>query len=406
VNKTSQLATATLLIITVLLSNSISWAEEKTPYAKSVSDYVASFAAEGIELPNITAYVQVWGQSRDLSYLRRLLEFLWNVYQTDPQTGRQGVMVLEEIYGLRLDQRLEGMASYLLDAAEQLLQQETVSVLEGKTRDSFTKASVLVEAVGNVLKGRGVDVRVIKGGEEDRRQMEVSIATVTTSRGEVKIYVTQEAETYSNQTVTFSRSIYISLGNTIIIQKETERSLQPSEQEKQLMVGENIGIGAILSLRKTNAQKQLEKAEYDVKVVEHGFDRGFIRLVLTSDSSEQGRLIILDVDKSIQREYFPRDVSVRVNGEPAKLASSVSEVLSGELDKPAYFLAVTGGGLEIVLYIPSWSTKVVLIGSSSSLSYLISIPSLLGRENEFTATTLAAALLVIALVASRLKRTK
>ncbi|MEM2065981.1 MAG: hypothetical protein QXH59_05795, partial [Candidatus Caldarchaeum sp.] len=224
--------------------------------------------------------------------------------------------------------------------------------------------------------------------------------------GEVKIYVTQEAETYSNQTVTFSRSIYISLGNTIIIQKETERSLQPSEQEKQLMVGENIGIGAILSLRKTNAQKQLEKAEYDVKVVEHGFDRGFIRLVLTSDSSEQGRLIILDVDKSIQREYFPRDVSVRVNGEPAKLASSVSEVLSGELDKPAYFLAVTGGGLEIVLYIPSWSTKVVLIGSSSSLSYLISIPSLLGRENEFTATTLAAALLVIALVASRLKRTK
>ncbi|MEM2065982.1 MAG: hypothetical protein QXH59_05800, partial [Candidatus Caldarchaeum sp.] len=223
-NKTSQLATATLLIITVLLSNSISWAEEKTPYAKSVSDYVASFAAEGIELPNITAYVQVWGQSRDLSYLRRLLEFLWNVYQTDPQTGRQGVMVLEEIYGLRLDQRLEGMASYLLDAAEQLLQQETVSVLEGKTRDSFTKASVLVEAVGNVLKGRGVDVRVIKGGEEDRRQMEVSIATVTTSRGEVKIYVTQEAETYSNQTVTFSRSIYISLGNTIIIQKETERS--------------------------------------------------------------------------------------------------------------------------------------------------------------------------------------
>ncbi|MEM0336713.1 MAG: hypothetical protein QXN23_00090 [Candidatus Caldarchaeum sp.] len=405
-NKTSQLATATLLIITVLLSNSISWAEEKTPYAKSVSDYVASFAAEGIELPNITAYVQVWGQSRDLSYLRRLLEFLWNVYQTDPQTGRQGVMVLEEIYGLRLDQRLEGMASYLLDAAEQLLQQETVSVLEGKTRDSFTKASVLVEAVGNVLKGRGVDVRVIKGGEEDRRQMEVSIATVTTSRGEVKIYVTQEAETYSNQTVTFSRSIYISLGNTIIIQKETERSLQPSEQEKQLMVGENIGIGAILSLRKTNAQKQLEKAEYDVKVVEHGFDRGFIRLVLTSDSSEQGRLIILDVDKSIQREYFPRDVSVRVNGEPAKLASSVSEVLSGELDKPAYFLAVTGGGLEIVLYIPSWSTKVVLIGSSSSLSYLISIPSLLGRENEFTATTLAAALLVIALVASRLKRTK
>jgi hypothetical protein len=406
VNKTSQLATATLLIITVLLSNSISWAEEKTPYAKSVSEYVASFAAEGIELPNITAYVQVWGQSRDLSSLRRLLEFLWNVYQTDPQTGRQGVMVLEEIYGLRIDQRLEGMASYLLDAAEQLLQQETVSVLEGKTRDSFTKASVLVEAVGNVLKGRGVDVRVIKGGEEDRRQMEVSIATVTTSRGEVKIYVTQEAETYSNQTVTFSRSIYISLGNTIIIQKETERSLQPSEQEKQLMVGENIGIGAILSLRKTNAQKQLEKTEYDVKVVEHGFDRGFIRLVLTSDSSEQGRLIILDVDKSIQREYFPRDVSVRVNGEPAKLASSVSEVLSGELDKPAYFLAVTGGGLEIVLYIPSWSTKVVLIGSSSSLSYLISIPSLLGRENEFTATTLAAALLVIALVASRLKRTK
>ncbi|MDJ0271393.1 MAG: hypothetical protein NYU39_02280 [Aigarchaeota archaeon] len=405
-NKTSQLATATLLIITVLLSNSISWAEEKTPYAKSVSEYVASFAAEGIELPNITAYVQVWGQSRDLSSLRRLLEFLWNVYQTDPQTGRQGVMVLEEIYGLRIDQRLEGMASYLLDAAEQLLQQETVSVLEGKTRDSFTKASVLVEAVGNVLKGRGVDVRVIKGGEEDRRQMEVSIATVTTSRGEVKIYVTQEAETYSNQTVTFSRSIYISLGNTIIIQKETERSLQPSEQEKQLMVGENIGIGAILSLRKTNAQKQLEKTEYDVKVVEHGFDRGFIRLVLTSDSSEQGRLIILDVDKSIQREYFPRDVSVRVNGEPAKLASSVSEVLSGELDKPAYFLAVTGGGLEIVLYIPSWSTKVVLIGSSSSLSYLISIPSLLGRENEFTATTLAAALLVIALVASRLKRTK
>lgn len=405
-SRAPKVATCTLLLTMVLLSATISLAEEKTPFVKSVSDYIASFSAEGVELPNITSYVQMAGQSRDLSTLRRLLEFLWNVYQTDPQTGRQGVMVLDEIYGLRLEQKLEGMASYLLDAAEQLLQQESVAVLEGKSRDSFTKASVLVEAVGNVLKGRGVDVRVIKGGEVDGRQMEVSIATVTTSRGEVKIYVTQETGTYSNQTTTLSRSIYISLGNTIIIQKETERNLQPSEQEKQLLVGENIGIGAILSLRKTNTQKQLEKTEYDVKVVEQGFDRGFIRLVLASDSSEQGRLIILDVDKSIQREYFPRDVSVRVDGEPAKLATSVSEVLSGELDKPAYFLAVTGGGLEIVLYIPSWSTKVVLIGSSSSLSYLISIPSLLGRENEFTATTLAVAVLVLALVASRLKRTK
>ncbi len=403
--KSTKLAATTIIMSLFLLSMAIAWAADEKPSAKNVSDYLASFAAEGVELPNISSFIKKSGDERGLTFLRRVLEFLWNIYQSDPPTGIQGAQILDEIYGLRINHKVDDMAAYILDAAEQLIQQGSVTLSGEKAQDSYSKASILVEAGSNFLLGKGVDLRVIKGGEIDNQQLEIIIATINTSKGPVKIYVTQEKETSSNQTVTVSRSVYISLENTIIIQKETEKSHQPSEEEKQLLIGENIGIGAILSLKKTDTQKQIEKTEYDVKVLEHAFDGGYIRLVLSSESSEQGRLIILDVDKSIQREYFPRDVSVRVNGEPAKLASSVSEVLSGEIDKPAYFLALTGSGLQIVLYIPSWSTKVVLIGSSSSLSYLISIPSFVGRENEFAATTLAAAVLIIALVVNRLKRT-
>ncbi|MCX8201324.1 MAG: hypothetical protein N3H84_04395 [Candidatus Caldarchaeum sp.] len=375
---------------------------------------LSQLSKEGVELPKTSGYVKQLSASILQTYDRELhqrtkklhqqLENIWRAYGNSPRTAARAAQVLDEIYGLR--GQAAGVASMMVDAAEQLVEQSVAPGGLSRSDELLSNAMTLTEAVKNIIRGGPIDIKVSKSSYSENDEAEISVASVSTSGGTVKIYVTEEVQRYNNETVVVTKSSFIGFGNTIIIQKEVIRNIQPTIDTREMVVGQNVAIGAVLNIRKALNQPALEKVEYDVAVRDYGFDRNYIRLVLTSQQSKTGRIIIIDVDKAMMKEYFPRDVSVRVDGTAAKLASDIVEVLNGDADRPTYFIAITGRGLQLVLYIPSWSTKVVLIGPSSSLSYLISIPNLLGVEAEFIATTAAAIILISALAIMRLTRPK
>lgn len=375
-----------------------------------IEDLVNKLEEVGVRLPNIKSFADELAGSKaaptpqNIAQAKKLqaqLENIWRV-RTSTDTSVMAGKALDEIYGLRW--KVFGVQALLLDAAEQLFDQSFVTSEIARSNEMLRNSMALIEAVKNMIAGKAVDIRVSKGSYSESGEAEVSIASVETSGGAVRMYVTEETQRYANQTVVITKNSFINLGNMIIIQKEVNRNLGPRDEAREILVGQNIAIGAVLNIRKAFNQPTIEKAEYDVAVRDYSFDRNYIRLVLSSREAKTGRIIIIDVDKTMLRDFLSRDVSVRVDGVPVRLAHSIVEVLKGEADKPLYFLAITGRGLQIVLYIPTWSTKIVLIGSSSSLSYLISIPKVVGSDVEVLATTVAAAVLITALLVTRLPR--
>ncbi|MEM0440731.1 MAG: hypothetical protein QW463_03900 [Candidatus Caldarchaeum sp.] len=385
-------------------------------FISKIEKKMAVLSSYGVETPNIKLFLELMKtraagqrQAIDDTYLsiRRLehqLDLLLRHFERNFQSAIKAAEALDQIYGLNM--KAAGLQLMLVDASTQLIEQSMSSQDDHHSQELLQKAVILNEAIRNMLEGGTVNIRVSRSSISDAGEAQVSVASVETSAGTVNFYIMEETYRYANQTLVITKNSFISLGNTIIIQKEVNRNVEPVEDKREILVGENIAIGAVLNIRRALSGHEVEKVEYDVVLRDYGFDRNYIRLVLSSTEAKAGRLIIIDLDKSMVREYLSRDVAVRVDGTPAKLASTISEVLSGDADKPLYFLAITARGLQIVLYIPSWSNKVVLIGSSSSLSYLISIPKILGGEVEFLATTVAAVTLISALIVTRLMRPK
>lgn len=337
--------------------------------------------------------------------LKRKLDAIWVIAQSSRDRAAKAAYALDEIYGLK--EAAKGVSGSMLEAAERLIEQSLLTTEASRSEELLNDAVILTEAVKNIFQGRKLDIRVSKSDFSDTGESEVSIASVETSRGTVKIYQTEEIQRYSNQTIVVTKNSFINLGKTIIIQKEVNRNIERAAEDREILVGKDIEIGAVLNIRKALNKPVLEKIEYDVAVSDYSLDRNLIRLVLSSENTKKtGRLIIIDVDRSTMREFLARDVVVRVDGTPAKLASSIVEVLNGEAERPLYFLAITGRGIQIVLYIPTWSTKVVLIGPSSSLTYLISIPRVLGGDAQFLATTAAAVVFLTTLLITRLTRAR
>ncbi|MDW8083634.1 MAG: hypothetical protein RMI49_00325 [Candidatus Caldarchaeum sp.] len=379
-----------------------------------IHNLLDDFSRVGIEMSNIKSYISFLLSEQEsvgpllashVEGLKKKLDALWVIAQSSRDRAAKAAYALDEVYGLKA--AAKGVSGSMLEAAERLIEQSLLTNEASRSEELLNDAVILTEAVKNILQGRKLDIRVSKSDFSDTGESEVSIASVETSRGTVKIYQTEEIQRYSNQTIVVTKNSFISLGKTIIIQKEVNRNIEQTAKDPEILVGKNIEIGAVLNIRKALNKPILEKIEYDVAVSDYSLERNLIRLVLSSENARKtGRLIIIDVDRSTMREFLAREVMVRVDGTPAKLASSLVEVLNGEVERPLYFLAITGRGVQIVLYIPTWSTKVVLIGPSSSLTYLISIPSVLGGDAQFLATTAAAVIFLTTLLITRLKRAR
>ncbi|MEM2515153.1 MAG: hypothetical protein QW419_01255 [Candidatus Caldarchaeum sp.] len=336
----------------------------------------------------------------NLAKLSNQLQKVVNIFGRDAEKGFKAFTVLIDVYVLKA--KAVGIAAILVDTAEQLFEQTTADAEGPSWAAMLTKAETLLEGVKSILAGKPISIKVTRTGEDEGEQTEVSIASIPTSKDMVKVYFTEERLRYQNNTTVVSKNAFINLGNTLIIQRQTVKSVQFPSEEKEIHLGDNAGIGAVISLSRVSNKLQLDKTEYDVTVQSYSFEQNLVRLVLTSTREDAGKLVIIDVDKSFMKNYLPREITVRVDGYPAVLSQTVTEVLSGTSEEPKYFLALTGRGLQIVLYIPHWSTKVVIIGSSASLAFQISIPNVVGENMEWWATTIAAAGLVSAVIVGKL----
>ncbi|MEM1955258.1 MAG: hypothetical protein QXN44_00820 [Candidatus Caldarchaeum sp.] len=337
-----------------------------------------------------------------LEKIHRQLTQVSAVLERDRQKAVKAYSLLSIIHYLR--PLSTGFSAVLLDVSEQLVEQ-ALKDRQDVHPDLLPKAQALVDSVRGVFEGKPINLKVVRSADAGGEETEISIASLSTANDVVRVFMTEERLRYSNNTVVVSKNAFISLGSTIIIQKETTRNVEPAS-EKTVLLGENKAIGAVLSLSRQSNKLQLEKTEYDVAVLSHSFEQNHVRLVLSSTKEAAGKLVIIDVDKDFMKNYLPRDISIRVDGTPAVLAQSITEILTEDSTEPKYFLALTGRGLQIVLYIPNWSTKVVIIGSASSLSFQIAIPGFWNREFELFATTVGFMLLMaFVFVAKVLRRT-
>ncbi|MCS6769819.1 MAG: hypothetical protein NZ570_05220 [Candidatus Caldarchaeum sp.] len=341
---------------------------------------------------------------RAVEKINRQFQKVLHTYQQNPKSALKAFDILSRVYALRAS--ASGFSAVLLDVSEQLVEQALNDKSEVHGGELLEKAQTLVESVQGVLAGKPINMKIVRSAESGGEEMEISIASIATTKEVVKVYLTEERFRYSNDTLVVSKNAFINLGNTVIIQKETVRNVKTSSEEKTVLFGENKAIGAVLSLSRVSNKLQLEKTEYDVFVQSHSFEQNHVRLVLSSSQPNAGKIVIIDVDKGFMKNYLPRDIAVRVDGVPAKLAESITELLIENSSEPKYFLAITGRGLQIVLYIPNWSTKVVIIGSASSLSFQIAIPGFWDQRFELIATTAGFILLMsFVLLGKVLRRT-
>jgi len=333
--------------------------------------------------------------------INRIVRKTVNALQVDYERTSKAFEIISKTYAYAYKTLGDAVSASILDAARQLAESALDSIKEDSSLKLLGNSEILLEGLNRVTAGGKLNLRVSRS---ETGESETTVATIPTSRDVVRVYLSEE-KTKTDDNVVTTRKAFINLGNTIIIQKETISSVQPSATlVKEVHLGVNTALGAVVELREERANRfTLDKIEYDVVVKEYSLDQNSLRLLLSSNASHAGRVIILDVDRGIVRKYLQRDVAVKVDGKPAKLVDSVEDMLSGRLDSPSYFLAITAQGLQIVLYIPHWSDKLVVIGSSTALTFQISIPSTLGPETQLWATTFAALILASSVFVMRLR---
>ncbi|MEM4329436.1 MAG: hypothetical protein QXI50_07270, partial [Candidatus Caldarchaeum sp.] len=200
-----------------------------------------------------------------LEKIHRQLSLVSAALEQDPQKAVKAYDLLSNIHYFR--PLSTGFSAVLLDVSEQLVEQ-ALKERQDVHSDLLPKAQVLVDSVRGVFEGKPINLKVFRSADAGGEETETSIASLSTANEVVRVFMTEERFRYSNNTVVVSKNAFISLGNTIIIQKETTRNVEPAS-EKTVLLGENKAIGAVLSLSRQSNKLQLEKTEYDVAVLSH-----------------------------------------------------------------------------------------------------------------------------------------
>jgi hypothetical protein len=391
----SNLVSETLSILDLLQKQGI----DVTVFRKVLNDVVQAADTKGATPITLSSE-----STQIVKDINRIGRKALKAVEVDLEKTRKALEIISTTYVYRTLNN--PVSSTILDAARQLAESALDNVKKEDGSEGLLKSSeILLEGFNSITGGGKLSLRVIRS---ETGEAETTIATIPTSKDVVRVYLSEEKTRAADNSVVTTRKAFINLGKTIIIQKETISNIQPAEdQNKEVYLGYNTALGAVIELREESTNRiTLDKTEYDVAIKEFTFEQNSLRLLLSSNTSQSGRIIILDVDRGIARKYMQTEIAVKVDGKPAKLVDSVADMLSGKLDTPAYFLAITGKGLQIVLYIPHWSDKLVVIGPSTALSFQISVPGTLGTETQVWATTLAAMLLASSLLVRRFRERK
>ncbi|GBC69240.1 hypothetical protein HRbin01_00936 [archaeon HR01] len=323
-------------------------------------------------------------------------------------TDRQGLVgqVLEittDIVKLQLSGTLTGIANSLIESGGGLVEDALSQGLEEKEAlKLLSRSRTLVTAAQQIVGNGKVNLKISKGGDPDT---EINIAHIQTSSQDIKVYQSEEKITYDNNTVVSIRRTIISVENTTIIERETYRISDGSGgvESRTVGVGEGLAIGAVLALKATGPRIDVERTEFDITLNSYNIEGNLIRLILSAPDGTLGRLIVVDISREVSRGLSMREIAVRIDGKQVPVADNVVELLRGNASQPKYFIALTGNGVQLVIYVPKWSTRVITIGPAAVQVFYFPVSELAGNNLQWMATLSATLVFVLIAVASYLK---
>lgn len=153
----------------------------------------------------------------------------------------------------------------------------------------------------------------------------------------------------------------IVIGNKTLI--EQVRILEKNgevviEQESSEELNEST-TASILEVKKREIN--ITKIDVSVQVDALHRDEDRLRLRVSGPDGLGARIIVIQLSTEALSAVENGDLVVLVNGAEAKLADSVYQLLSDEVDEPAYVLIKTASGYQIMIYFPHFSEYIVEI---------------------------------------------
>jgi|GEM_PF-3514821 len=346
-----------------------------------------------------------------LQRLEKLLIRIMDIVEEKPELAGQSIEILNGIEAIYARGDVNSLAASLLESGRGLIDDALSPDLDPQQASTLiSRARTLTIAARQVLEGGPVSIRLSKGGGlEGGSNVEVNIAHIVTTSQDIKIYQSEERISYENNTVEVVRRTIISVGNMTIIERENFRRSESAGVSgvRAMEFTENVAIGAVIGFKKGPSNKvDVEKTEFDVTLDSFSADVNMIRLVLSAPDGTTGRLLVVDIDRNVAKGLLMREVVVRLDGKQVQITDKITDVLHGNPSEPRYFIALTGSGIQLVIYVPKWSTRVMTIGSAAAQAFYFPVVELAGNNIQWLATAAATALLAIIVLAGRLRRVR
>jgi hypothetical protein len=346
-----------------------------------------------------------------LQRLERLLSRIGEIIEERPELAGQSIEILNSIEAIYARGDVNSLAVSLLESGRGLVDDALSPGLDpGQAVSLLSRARTLAMAARQVIEGGPVSLKVSKGGDsEGGSNTEVNIAHILTTSQDIKVYQSEERTSYENETIVVVRRTIISVGNMTIIEREISRTSDGNGVPglRAMEFTENVAMGAVIGLKKGAGNRvNVEKTEFDVSLEGFSTDANIIRLVLSAPDGTPGRLLVVDIDRNVARGLLIKEVAVRLDGKQVQIAESITDILHGNPQEPKYFIALTGSGIQLVIYVPKWSTRVITIGAAAAQAFYFPVAELAGNNVQWLATAAATAVLIFIVFVGRLRRVK
>ncbi|MEM1944807.1 MAG: hypothetical protein QXX57_03605 [Nitrososphaerota archaeon] len=339
--------------------------------------------------------------------LERILPRLVAIAPERPELVLRSLQIIGGMEVLSASGSINSLASSLLESGRNLVEDALTPDLDADHSGRLlSRAATLLAAAQQVVEGGQVTLKVSKAGDSPSNT-EVNIAHILTSSQDIKVYQLEERTVYNNDTVVVIRRTIISVGNLTIIERETSRVADGASGSgaRAVEFGENVAMGAVIGLKRGAANRiDVEKTEFDVTLQSFSAEASIIRLVLSAPEGTPGRVLVVDIEREAASGLLIKEVAVRLDGKQVKIADSITDILQGSPSEPRYFIALTGSGLQLVIYIPKWSTRVVTIGPAAAQAFYFPVSDLADRSIQWISTVTATVVLVLIAFAGWMRR--
>ena len=120
--------------------------------------------------------------------------------------------------------------------------------------------------------------------------------------------------------------------------------------------------------------------------------------VMVSSSLPQGKTIVINIEKAILPVTKPEELIVMVDGKRIGLADDLSDVLEpSDENVPEYLVLIGNKGVQILVSIPSFSTRTIMITKGEEPAMVQAPPR--SGEREFAIHPLLVMAIAIAFIA-------